>query len=471
MKLPAILRRSATPVAQVEKALSPVGEARGYWWPIFESFAGAWQSNVVVDRRTVITNPAVFTCMTLIASDIAKLRVRLVELQGSVWKETANPAFSPVLRKPNPYQNRMQFYENWVLSKLGRGNAYVLKVRDNRNVVVALHVLDPDKVVPLVADDGSVFYDLGTWELAGVVQSVIVPAREMIHDRYNCLFHPLVGLSPIFANGIAATHNSNIIDSSTKFFGGRSRPGGILTAPGKISPDTATRLKEVFDTQFTGENAGKVAVVGDGLKFEAMALTAEESQLIEQLKWGSEIVASTYHVPLYKIGVGPMPTNNNVQALNTEYYSQALQHLIEAIELCLDEGLGLDAAKNGQVLGTEFDISNLLRMDSLTQTQVLKDSVGAGIHAPNEARSVLGLPPVTGGDSPMLQQQNYSLEALAKRDAQEDPFAPATPPAPPPQADDEDEPEDEEETAEEQVAKFMLGFSAAVNEKAVQWTS
>ncbi len=36
----------------------------------------------------------------------------------------------------------------------------------------------------------------------------------------------------------------------------------------------------------------------------------------------------------------------------------------------------------------------------------------------------LSLPPVAGGDSPMLQQQNFSLAALAKRDAKEDPFTP-----------------------------------------------
>ncbi|WP_416380911.1 hypothetical protein, partial [Klebsiella pneumoniae] len=31
-----------------------------------------------------------------------------------------------------------------------------------------------------------------------------VPAREVIHDRFNCLFHPLIGLSPIYAAGLAA---------------------------------------------------------------------------------------------------------------------------------------------------------------------------------------------------------------------------------------------------------------------------
>jgi phage portal protein BeeE len=62
----------------------------------------------------------------------------------------------------------------------------------------------------------------------------------------------------------------------------------------------------------------------------------------------------------------------------------------------------------------------------------LRDAVGAGVMSPNEGRSKLDLKPVKGGESPYLQQQNYSLAALAKRDTQTDPFAPKTPPALPP---------------------------------------
>ena len=56
-------------------------------------------------------------------------------------------------------------------------------------------------------------------------------------------------------------------------------------------------------------------------------------------------------------------------------------------------------------------------MDTITQIASLKDAVGAGVMAPNEARAKLDLPPVTGGASPYLQQQNYSLAALDKRDS------------------------------------------------------
>lgn len=418
------------------KALSQVTEDRGGWYPLIrESFAGAWQRNVEVNFNSVLSFHAVFACSTLIASDIAKLRIKLVmQTSDGIWDETTNPAYTPVLRKPNAYQNRIQFLESWLLSKLHRGNTYVLKARDNRNVVNALYVLDPNRAKPLVADDGSVFYQLNADNLSGIDDAVIVPAREIIHDRWNCMFHPLVGISPIMASGLAATQGLNIQTSSARLFKNNSTPGGILTAPGTINEATAKRLKEDWEQNFSGKNVGKVAVLGDGLKYEKMAMTAVEGQLIEQLKWTAEVVCSTFHVPPYKIGVGALPSYNNVQSLNIEYYSQCLQALIEALELCLDEGL--EMAPN---IGTEIDTDALLRMDSVTQIMMLKDAVSGAIMAPDEARKKLDLKRVKGGESPLIQEQNYSLAAIAKRDALDNPFgAKSSPQSSAPMADPAD---------------------------------
>jgi HK97 family phage portal protein len=424
----------------------PVYENRGGWWPLIrESFPGAWQQNVTVNQQAVLAFHAVFACMTLIASDIAKLRVKLVAQDGDgIWSEVANPAYSPVLRKPNRYQTRIQFWENWVLSKLARGNTYVLKQRDNRNVVVALYVLDPNRVKPLVTPDGSVYYELQPDNMAGLQgDTLVVPASEIIHDRFNCLFHPLVGVSPVYANGLASTQGLSIQNNSATFFGNGSRPGGILTAPGRIDPDNAKRLKEYWDSNYTGANAGKIAVLGDGLKYEGLATTAVDAQLIEQLKWTAEVVCSTFHVPPYKIGVGALPSYNNVQSLNVEYYSQCLQVLIEAIEVCMDEGLA-----TGDKLGTEFDTENLLRMDSITQMDMLEKAKGK--LTVNEQRAKLDKKPVEGGETVYLQEQDHSLAWLSKRDAMpiEAPAAPA-PPA------NDDEPT-EAERARQRAANIAL---------------
>ncbi len=73
-------------------------------------------------------------------------------------------------------------------------------------------------------------------------------------------------------------------------------------------------------------------------------------------------------------------------------------------------------------------------MDTAARYDALGKLVGSGVMAPNEARKRERLKPVAGGDSPYLQQQNYSLAALAKRDALTDPFGPRANPSPVPPA-------------------------------------
>lgn len=417
-------------------------DSRGGWWPLIrESWAGAWQHNEDITVANVTTYSTVFACTTLIANDIAKVRLRLVQQDANdVWNETSSPSFSPVLRKPNHYQNRIQFFETWTVSKLLHGNTYALKIRDNRQVVRALYILDPQRVRVLVSPSGEVFYDLKRDDLSQLPQDAyVVPASEIIHDRHNTVFHPLVGLSAIYACGLAAVQGLNIQNASTLLFANGARPGGVLTAPGAIGDETAARIKAYWDANFTGDNAGKVAVLGDGLKYEAMVMKAVDAQLIEQLRWTSENVCSAFHVPPYMVGVGPPPSYTNVEALNQQYYSQCLQVIYESIELCLDEGLGLtEGPIAAEKYGTEFDVDDLLRMDTPTRVKAAADSLSAGL-SHNEARKRYhGLGPVEGGESPLAQQQYYSLAALAKRDAAEPP--PPTPArALPAAAEDEDD--------------------------------
>lgn len=438
---------------------SIVPQVNSRWWQrILEPYSGAWQRNVECDsRENVLAFAAVYACITRIANDIAKMPLLLVEKSADgIWSVVDRQSpFWPVLRKPNAWQNRIQFIICWLLSKLQTGNAYILKQRDGRGMVVALYVLDPYKVKCHYTASGQVFYALSRDDLSGLAVEVNVPASEIIHDLMNPLFHPLAGVSPLYACGMAATQGNRIQANSAVFFENNSMPSGILSAPGEIPDTEAEKWKAGWTANFSGQNRGKVAILGGGLKYEAISKTAGESQLIEQLRWTAEDVARAFGVPLYKINAGPVPVSNNVEALNAQYYSDTLQSLIEAIELCLDEGLGIGEGSQNPTLGTEFDLDVLLRMDSATKIETLAKGTGAGIYAPNEARRRVNLPPVTGGASPLMQEQNYSLEALAKRDAKPDPFASAPPPAPPPPADDP-EPDPEEERAALVTAKAEI---------------
>jgi len=409
---------------------------RGRWWHsiIYEPYTGAWQKNDEYRPETVLAMHAVYACIERIASDVAKCRLKLVEQDANkIWVETDSAAFSPVLRKPNHFQTRIQFFENWIMSKLTAGNTYVLKERDARKVVTALYVLDPRAVRVLVTPASDVYYELNQDYLAGLnaTEQITVPASEIIHDMTTVRWHPLCGIPPMIAAFGPAMNSLKIGQASNTFFRNNATPGGVLTAPGEIKEHTAKRLKEYWQTEFAGDNSGKIAVLGDGLKFEPMTITAMNAQLVEQGGMTAQMVCSAFGVPAYMVGVGPLPPYNNIEALNQQYYSQCLQKYFESIELLYDEGLGLVDVLN-RVLGTEFELDDLLRMDTMTMIEAIDKAVKAGVMKPNEGRARLNYGPVPGGNAAYLQQQNYSLAALAKRDAKEDPFASAKPAAPPP---------------------------------------
>lgn len=439
-----------------QSPLQPLSGRGGWWSVIREPFIGAWQTNNEIRADNVLTYSAVFACVTLIAADIGKLCLRLVEKDANgIWTEAANnSAFSPVIRKPNRYQTISKFVEQWNTSKLVHGNTYVLKQRDQRGVVTSLYILDPTRVTPLVAQDGAVYYELKRDDLSKLPMEVVtVPASEIIHDTMVALFHPLIGVTPLYACGLAATQGLSIQSNSNRFFSQGSLPGGVLTAPNHIQQETADRVKAYWDANFTGDNVGKVAVLGDGLEYKGLTINAVDAELIDQLKMTGEMVCTAYHVPAYMVGIGPPPPYANIEPLVQQYYSQCLQSLINNFERSMDEGLGLGQTF-GNSFGTEFDVDDLIWMNSQTRADTASKVVGSGAVSPDEARKkYFGLGPVDGGDTPYMQEQNWPLRLLSAREL---PSRAPTVPEPMPTVNEEDEDDD------------TMKFLSALHQKSIE---
>lgn len=406
---------AATLRASLRSVFVPHTDAAGRGWtPIVrEPYTGAWQANnELVAPDVALANPTVFRCVSLIATDVGKLPFNLVAVDANdIWHPTSSPAFSPVMRRPNAYQTIGQFHEVWMVSKLLTGNTYVLKVRDDRGVVVQLHVLDPCRVKVLVAPDGAVYYELQTNDLAGLPQTsdpTVVPAREIIHDRWNCAYHPLIGLSPLYACGGAATQGLAMQAASTAFFSGGGRPSGMLVPATDIDQKTIERLS----TTWHNLGPGRTAILGSAMKYEPVSTSAAESQWAEQAGWTARTIAGCFGVPYSKIDSSVQPPYANSEASDLQYLSGCLQTHLKAIEDTWDAGLDLPFP-----YGTEFDLDALKWMDTATSTKAAHDAIAAGAMSPNEARrKYFGLGPVPGGDTPYLQIQYQSLEAAAKRD-------------------------------------------------------
>jgi len=393
------------------------------WQSRHEAYTGAWKSNEEskVSKNDQMRHQAVFACISLITCDIGKLKIKTKKDINGV-SQTCDSNVKKLLEKPNEFQNWQQFVEAWATSKATSGNVYVWKVRNIFGDVWKLQILNPERTKPLVDPNGNVFYQVRKDRLFDLDEDVVFPASEIIHDRFNCFYHPLVGLSPITACALSASQGISIQRNAQAFFANESRPSGILTAPAAISESTAKELKDNWQKNYSGRSRGGTAVLGDGMTYIPMSVAAHDAQLVEQLKMSGEIVCTAFRVPAFKVGLAPLPSGK-VSDHNDIYYSDCLQHYIESIENLLNQHLKLEDG-----VEVEFCLDALLRMDAGSQMDYLDKGVKGAIMAPNEARARIGLAPVPGGESPMIQQQNYSLAAIAKRDGSADPFAKAPTP-------------------------------------------
>lgn len=450
-----------------QKALHNVGSGfRDGWRRILEPFSGAWQRNIEEKRGDLLTYPTLYACISRIASDIGKLPFTLQQrLESGVSKETTNAAYSPVLAKPNGFQTQGQFREYWMIAKLTHGNTYALKRRDARQVVVGLYILDSCRVQPMVSDAGEVYYQLYTDPLNTLpdgypAAGLIVPASEIIHDRCMTLHHPLIGIPPLAAAYWPALKNMKIMRSATEFFANNAQPGGLLTAPAGMSDEDAKDVKAYWDTNFTGTNSGRVAIIGADMKFTPFAMKSIDSQMVEQMRYSDEQICQPFGVPPFKVGIGTIPSGLGVDGVNQMYYQDALQTHIEHMEALLNDGLKISLP-----LSVELDLAPLLRMDEAKRAEVETKLVGGKIKTPDEARARFNMAPTPGGGTLWGQQQDYPLGMLEDRkDWDPNMQQPSPPPAPAPTPEPEPSPA---EISDEDKALIEEARAIVATQKAI----
>jgi HK97 family phage portal protein len=374
-------------------------------------FRGAWQQVAgPPDEEDVaqgLTVAVVYDCVRRISTDIAKMSpcVRRLDANG-VWIRDTHQVFDRLIYRPNHFQTWFQFIVCWMNSKLVAGNTYVLKLY-NGTTVTELIVLDPTKVTPMIAHDtGAVFYRVNWEPLARVLETMIVAADDLIHDRFMPLGHPLIGTSPLERALAGSRARAGVIQNAADLNEAAGVPAGILTTPEGLDEKQLTKLAETWKKM----PRGRIAVVDAAYKFEALAAKYVDSQAHDIAELSGVDVCVAFGMPPWKLGMGVRPLGDP-QALQVIYLQDTLQCHKEEIEQCLDHGLGVPAG-----VFIELDPCALLMMDAKTKATVHSILI-KGIMAPNEARREWDLAPAKGGDTPYMQQQNYSLAALDARDS------------------------------------------------------
>ena len=343
-------------------------------WFVLGSIEDGYQRGLSVDHFGMQYIPVVAALRHLHRSAFAQLRPHhMREDEAGAITDMRNSAQLRVMVRPNGYESGADFNARLADEWMTRGEVLVWGVRNDRSEVAQMHLVPAASWQLLVdPETQTVFYAIrrsGNDLLSAAAGDFIVPQRDVMHLRWATPRHPLVGESGFAAAGLAAGINVALSNSQAAFFAQMRRPSGVLSTEQQLTKEQILRLREAYDAQAKGMAQGGVPILASGLKWQAMAISSEDAEVIAALRMSNEEIARCVGVPGPLIGDLEKSGLTNTEALIEFWLSLSLGGLIERYECGLNELLGLDGRAQWVELSTEALLrTNLVqRMEGLTK--------------------------------------------------------------------------------------------------------
>ena len=363
------------------------------------------------------------------AKAVSQCRPKHIKTSKGKVETLTNTTAAKVMHRPNDYETWNQWVTNAVAGMMFEGESFSLAKRDNRGNITSLHIMPAGTCSPYIAEDGSLFYSVGTNPMIAEEIDYLVPARDILHLRQYTPRHPLIGESAIKAASLSIGINVALNQNQAAFFSQMNRPSGVLTTDMQLTKDQLTQLRSAFDDQSKTWNQGGMPILSNGLKFQQLGVSSVDAQLIGSQRMSVEEIARVFGVPLPVIGDLSHATLSNVESLINMWLSISLGSTLENIERSLDRLFDLPANE-----AIDLDTAPLLRTDFMGKIDGLTKGIQGGLFTPNEGRAQMNLSDIPNGDQAFMQRQMTSLDLLKdlnQNEMKDEPQPPA--PTPPPE--------------------------------------
>jgi hypothetical protein len=150
------------------------------------------------------------------------------------------------------------------------------------------------------------------------------------------------------------------------------------------------------------DRAQRVGVFGEGISWQQVGLSSEDSQFLESRQFQVREIARWFNCPPHKLRDLADATFSNIEEENIEYVQDTLQPWVERFEQSMNKKL-LSAEERAQGLFIELVLDNRLRGDTEKRGGFYASQFNIGAMTPNEARKRENMDPVDGGDQAFVQ--------------------------------------------------------------------
>lgn len=369
------------------------------WGPFLQGGA-LTEAGVHVGADAAQRFAAVGSCVRVLSDDIAHLPLVLFKSEDGKKREPdrKHPLFKLLKDRPNEWMTSYDWRKVAQRDLLYRGVTYSLVSRDLRGRPIELIRLHPDRVVPK-QDDATLAVTYEYTRLDG--RRTDLSSREVFVVRHTT-DDGVTPLSPVslfretIGDGIALRKHGS------RFFSNGAKPLGLLEAEGVVK-EGREELRRDFESLYSGpDNAHRVAILDQGLKYKPVSISMEDAQYLEARKFNRSEIAGIFGVPPHKIGDLERATFSNIEHQALEYVTGSLMPWIVNWEQAIKRDLiGDDATRFAR-----FNVGGLLRGDAKSRAEARQIQRRNGVISANEWRESEDLNPRddAGGDEYIIEQ-------------------------------------------------------------------
>ena len=368
----------------------------------YSFFFGSTTSGKTVNEKTAMQTTAVYACVRILAETIASLPLHTYRLTDKgKEKATDHDLYYLLHSEPNPEMTSFVFRETLMGHLLLWGNAYVQIIRDGRGKVIALYPLIPDKMTVARSEKGEIYYVYNKES-----QDYILTKDEVLHIP-GLGFDGLIGYSPIAMAKNAIGMAIATEEYGAKFFSNGANPGGVLEHPGIVKEPQ--RIRESWNSVYQGTgNAHKVAVLEEGMKFQAIGIPPEQAQFLETRKYQTEEICRIFRVPPHLVGDLERATFSNIEHQSISFVVNTIRPWLVRVEQSINKSLFTESEK--QEYFVNFVVEGLLRGDYASRMQGYAVGIQNGFMSPNDVRELENMNRIEHGDIYAMNGNMLKLE-------------------------------------------------------------
>lgn len=361
-------------------------------------------------KRSGITLPAVFSACELISNSIAELPLNVKTREENKSLIVSGHNLYNIFDKCLMTKYMMIKMLVWDMLLYGNGIAYI--VRDGQG--------NPINLIYCPKDTYNINYNEQKKELYYTIPTIKrgkIEPIDVIHFLKNS-DNGIEGKGILFY----AKESIDLVIQTEKackdyFMNGGTAIKGILsTSSPRLTDAQRTSIRSAWKQAY-GTNGSGIAVLENGMNYQALSNNSKDSQLLESRLFNIQEICRFFNLNPTLIGDLSHSSYASVEAALLEFVTHTLFPYITLIENELTRKLIKPSEKN---LFIDLDEAYIIRSDKQSQASYLKTLKDGGIISTNEARQMLGLNPVDDGDALIIPYTSIEDNKVNNKNKQQD---------------------------------------------------